>query len=52
MKKITFNITHNEVFEDFAKQFNGQNPKHFIIVINDDEIIIDITGTLEELDSE
>ena len=52
MKTVTINITHDEVFEDFAKQFANENPKHAKVVITDNEIIIDITGTLEELEND
>lgn len=52
MKTVIINITHDEVFEDFKQTFKNENPKHAKVVINDDEIIVDITGTLEELEND
>jgi len=52
MKTITINITHDEVFEDFAKTFKNENPKHSEVIINDDNIIVNLTGSLEELEND
>ncbi len=50
MKTITINITHDEVFEDFKNTFsNGNSPKISEMIINDDNIVINVTGTLDEL---
>jgi hypothetical protein len=54
MKTVTINITHDEVFEDITSQFKEDiAPKHIeMITENNGNIIINVTGTLEELDSE
>jgi len=53
MKTITINITHDEVFEDMVKDFeNDVNSKFAEVTITNDNVVMNITGTLEELDSE
>lgn len=53
MKTITINITHDEVFEDFKNTFSkGNSPKISEMIINDDNIVLNITGTLEELEND
>ena len=52
MKTITINVTHDEVFEDFKQTFKNENPKHSEIIINDDNIIVNLTGTLEEMNDD
>lgn len=52
MKIITINITHDEVFEDFKNTFSKENPKTSEIIINDDNIVMNITATLEELEND
>lgn len=52
MKTITINIIHDEVFEDFKNTFSKANPKISEMIINDNDIVINITGTLEELEND
>ena len=48
------NITHDEVFEDLTNQFKEDIPRKGIEMITEDNgnIIINITGTLEELEND
>lgn len=54
MKTIIFNITHEEVFEDITNQFKENIPGKDIEMITEDngDIIINVTGTLEELEND
>ena len=54
MKTVTINITHDEVFEDLTNQFKEDIPGKGIEMITEDNdnIIINVTGTLAELESE
>ena len=52
MKTITINITHDEVFEDFKNSLSNNKPKASEIIINHDNIVMNITGTLEELEND
>lgn len=54
MKTVTINITHDEVFEDLTNQFREDIPGKGIEMITEDNgnIIINVTGTLAELENE
>jgi len=52
MNTITINITHNEVFEDFVESMTESESKYITIVRNNDDVTVNITGTLEEMDNE
>jgi len=54
MKTVTIKITHNEVFEDMVNQFREDISGKGIEMVteNNGNIIVNVTGTLEELDSE
>ena len=54
MKTVTINITHDEVFEDITNQFKEDISEKGVEVITEDNgnIIINVTGTLAELESE
>jgi len=52
MKTITINITHDEVFEEVMSYFKANDSKDIEIIINDDNAVMNITGTLEEMDND
>ena len=52
MKTITINFTHDEVFKDFAKDAAEPDSKYVTVIENDNGIIMNITGTLKELENE
>ena len=52
MKTVIINITHDEVFEDIKKEFEDNNSKFSEITITEDSVVMNITGTLAELESE
>ena len=54
MKTVTINITHDEVFEDLTNQFKEDISGKGIEMIaeDNDNIIINVTGTLAELENE
>jgi hypothetical protein len=53
MKTIIINITHDEVFEDFKTHLLSKPPKKVSeIIIDADGIIINMLGTLEELEND
>jgi len=52
MKTVIINITHDEVFEDLKNTFSKETTKASEVIINDDNIIVNITGTLEELEND
>ena len=52
MKTITINVTHDEVFEDMISEFKNEDSKFVEVIISDDSIIMNITGTLEEIEND
>ena len=52
MKTVTINITHDEVFEDMMKEFEINNTKFAEVIISDDSVVMNITGTLAELEND
>lgn len=54
MRKVVINIIHDEVFEDITSQFKEDiAPKHIEMITEDNgDIIINVTGTLAELEND
>lgn len=54
MKTVTINFTHNEVFEDFVEEFtmSSNESKYITIEVNENSAVMNITGTLGELENE
>ena len=54
MKTVIINVTHDEVFEDLTNQFKEGILGKGVEMITEDNgnVIINVTGTLAELDND
>lgn len=52
MNIITINITHDDTFNEFVEAMTESESKHIKVVKNNNDVIVNITGTLDELKNE
>jgi len=52
MNTITINITDDDAFNEFVEAMTESESKHITVIKNNNDVIVNITGTLEELKNE